>query len=127
MISDNPTVNEVIEYVKEYYNAEPELLWEKYPGDAVFRHIGNKKWFALILLNTPKEKLGISGQGKVDILDLKCDPNMIGNLLDCNGYLPGYHMNKEHWITILLDGSVPVSEIFGLIDLSFDLTGNRKK
>ena len=50
----------------------------------------------------------------------------------CNTYagiLPGYHMNKKHWITVRLDGSVPDEEIEKLVRLSYDITsaGNRKR
>lgn len=56
------------------------------------------------------------------IFDLKCAPLMIGSLLDGERFFPGYHMNKEHWITVLPDGSVPAAEIFPLIDLNYVLT-----
>ncbi len=47
---------------------------------------------------------------------------MIGSLRLSKGFLPAYHMNKEHWITILLDGSVEREKIKQLIDLSYELT-----
>ncbi len=43
-------------------------------------------------------------------------------LREQSGYLPAYHMNKERWITIRLDGSVPEEEIKNLIDMSYHLT-----
>ncbi len=74
------------------------------------------------MLVVEKNKLGIDSDDRVDILDVKCDPILIGSLIQNEGYFPAYHMNKTHWITILLDGSVPKEEIFNLIDLSYDLT-----
>ena len=50
---------------------------------------------------------------------------MIGSLRKEKGILPAYHMNKEHWITVLLDGSVEKQKIYDLIEISYDLT--RKK
>ena len=47
---------------------------------------------------------------------------MIGNLRQSAGYLPAYHMNKDSWITIVLDGTVPMKEICDLIDQSYFLT-----
>jgi predicted DNA-binding protein (MmcQ/YjbR family) len=38
------------------------------------------------------------------------------------GFLPAYHMNKEHWLTVLLDNTVPEKEIYELIDDSYELT-----
>ncbi|MCI9221555.1 MAG: MmcQ protein, partial [Lachnospiraceae bacterium] len=40
---------------------------------------------------------------------------------------PAYHMNKEHWITVLLDGTVEESKVCGLIDVSFAATASKKK
>ena len=54
-------------------------------------------------------------------MNLKCDPDLARHL---RGYykavLPGYHMNKRHWNTITLDGSIPDEEIFTMIDDSYD-------
>lgn len=115
------TTTEVLEYIKTKYDAKPEFLWAKTPGNAAFRHCGNKKWFGALLLDMPRKTLGLPGEGRVDILNLKCEPRMIGSILDGTRFLPGYHMNKEHWITLLLDGSIPLQEIFPLIDLSYAL------
>ena len=65
--------------------------------------------------------MGLPGDAMTEILDLKCGPAMIGSLLDGQRYLPAYHMNKEHWITVLLDGSIPEEELFPLIELSYQL------
>ena len=76
-------------------------------------------------MNVPKEKLGINENDSVDVLDLKAPPEIIGSLRLSKGFLPAYHMNKEHWVSILLDGSVPIAQIYELIDSSFDLTKNK--
>ena len=52
------------------------------------------------------------------ILNVKCDPMLAGALRAQEGFHPAYHMNKEKWLTIRLDGSVPDAEIEKLIDLS---------
>lgn len=111
---------EIFEYVKEEYNTVPEHLWAKYPLDAVLRH-SNNKWYGIIM-NIPKERLGLEGKEEIDILDVKCPPEMIGGFRKEKGFFPAYHMNKEHWITILLDGSVESKKIKQLIDLSYELT-----
>ena len=61
-------------------------------------------------------------------LNLKCDPELALDLREhypC--VLPGYHMNKKHWNTILIDGSVPDREIYGWIDHSFNLVSGSNK
>jgi len=120
MIYDSGVAKKVLEYVKEKYDTEPEFLWAK-SNNAIFRHKDNKKWYGAIL-NIPRSKLGIDGEKSIDILDVKCDPILKNSVIDRKGYFPGYHMNKEYWITILLDGTVPINDIFYFIDLSYDLT-----
>lgn len=115
----------VIDYVKEYFGTSPEYLWEKTPDAGVFRHTENNKWYGLIM-NISKSKLGIKEEGNVDILNVKCDPQLLGSLLMKRGYLPAYHMNKKHWLTVLIDGSIPQEEIIMLLTESYELTSSIK-
>ena len=62
-----------------------------------------------------------AGLDPVDIMDVKCDPDMTNMIIQTYGFLPGYHMNKQHWITILLDGSVSEAKILDFLDMSYDL------
>ena len=117
----------VFAYIKRKYNISPEYPWVKYGSNAVFRHSDNKKWFALVM-SVGKDKLGLPGEGSVDVVDLKIDDAMFHDLLvQKEGILPGYHMNKEHWITVLLDGTVEEHSVCGLIDASFLATASKKK
>lgn len=120
------TSAEVLAYIEREYDARPEFLWAKTPNCAAIRHSGSKKWFAALMLDMPGKTIGAPHLERVDILDLKCDPLLKGSLVDGQRILPGYHMNKEHWITVLLDGSVPLEDIIPLIDMSYDLTSKRK-
>ena len=110
---------EIFEYVQKQYGTVPEYLWSKLPDSAVLRH-KNGKWYA-VLMRVEKSKLGLDGDGTVDILHLKCNPEMTGMLIQTYGFLPGYHMNKQHWITILLDGSVSEAKTLDFLDMSYDL------
>ncbi|MDL2289502.1 MmcQ/YjbR family DNA-binding protein [Clostridia bacterium OttesenSCG-928-F22] len=114
--------DEVIAYIMERYSTDPEYPWAKTPRYAIFRHKPGRKWFVAIV-DVSKDKLGLEGDEVVDVLLLKCDPLMIGSLLNGRDILPGYHMNKEHWITIVLGGSVPDEQVYSLIALSYGLTG----
>lgn len=113
--------DDIFKYAKEKYGTKPDFPWKQYPTYAVLRHNSSDKWYSLVM-NVEKEKLGLKGEGSVDILDLKAPPELIGSLRQNKGFLPAYHMNKEHWITILLDGSVAMEEIYSLIDTSYELT-----
>lgn len=116
---------DVLQFAADKYKTTPEYLWASFPQYAVLRHSDNKKWYALIM-NIPKEKLGLSGKEYVDILDIKVDPAMSGSLMMEKGIMPGYHMHKGNWITILLDGSVDKEKIFFLLEMSFELTASKK-
>ena len=55
-------------------------------------------------------------------INLKCDPALAIDIRErYSSVTPGYHMNKKHWNTVLLDGSVPDKEVFSWIDHSYDL------
>lgn len=111
----------VLLYVSERYGIEPDYPWARNPNYAILRHPANRKWFAAIV-DITEDKLGLPGDTLIDALDLKCDPPLIELLVDEPGFFPAYHMNKEHWITILLDGTVSEEKICSLIDMSYDLT-----
>ena len=76
----------------------------------------NKKWFALVV-EINARKLGLAEDKTVDVLNIKCDPMMIGSLRMKEGFFPAYHMNKENWISILLDGTVSGDEIKPWLEL----------
>jgi predicted DNA-binding protein (MmcQ/YjbR family) len=112
---------EILAYVKEKFDTDPDYPWFKYPDYAVLRHKGDGKWYGLIM-NVPRIKLGLTGEGSVEILDLKCDPGLNSLLRSQQWVLPAYHMNKKHWITIVLNSYPHKEEIYNLINLSYDLT-----
>ena len=109
------------QFINENYNAESNYPWLKYPNYEVFRHSNNRKWFALIM-DIPKNKLGLPGTDIIDVVNFKCDPLLIGSLLKEAGFFPAYHMNKESWITVALDKSVNDDTIKMLLDMSYDAT-----
>ena len=116
---------EIFEYVKKQYGTIPEYLWSSSPDSAVLRH-HNGKWYA-VFMNVERSKLGLDGDDTVEIIDVKCDPEMTGMIIQTYGFLPGYHMNKQHWITILLDGIVGESKILVFLDMSYDLIDRMQK
>ena len=110
----------IIEYIREKYGDEPEFLWGDYPDTAVWRRKESKKWYGAIM-TVSKSKLGLDGSENVEIIDLHAAPDFIDGIVDGKAYFRGYHMNKRRWLTVLLDGSVPESEIFPIIDASYRL------
>jgi predicted DNA-binding protein (MmcQ/YjbR family) len=99
------------EQLHNYLISKPGALVD-FPFDQVtlvFKVGG--KMFALITLNEQPLRM-----------NLKCDPGKAQALRDCfPSILPGYHMNKRHWNTLVLDGSLPKELILSLIDDSYAL------
>ena len=79
------------------------------PEDIVFKVEG--KIFAIVaLMEVPPR------------VNLKCDPDLALELRDRYEQVqPGYHMNKKHWNTVVLDGVIPEKEVRKMIDNSYDL------
>ena len=111
---------EIIAYVKNKYGDELEFLWEKSPKNAVVRRKSSNKWYAVIL-TVSKRKLNLNSDEAVEIINLHNNPEEIEKLIDNKKYFPAYHMNKKHWCTICLDGTVELKEIYKLIDISYEL------
>lgn len=123
----NSLRNDVYEYVREQYDTQPEYLWRRFPGYAVLRHTDNRKWYGIIM-NLRRKSLGLAGEDMVDVLNLKVDDPLFYDLLiHQSGIFPGYHLSKGHWISVLLDGSVPMEEICPLISGSYQATASKKK
>ncbi|MED5016608.1 MmcQ/YjbR family DNA-binding protein [Paenibacillus chibensis] len=100
--------------------------------DKIIKYCSKKKGVTLVYPFGPETmvyKLGgkmfallFEGRGDGLDLNLKCDPLIAANLREQHEAVrPGYHMNKEHWNTVRIDGSLPVSDIYDMIDHSYDL------
>lgn len=119
------TRQEILRFVKTEYGTEPEYLWGDYPEYAVLRN-RNRKWYG-ILMNVPKNKFGIDSADEVDVLNVKADEMLVDFLITQTGFYRAYHMNKNKWVSIFLDGSVEEEMIINLIAGSYYETGTKKK
>ena len=112
---------ELATYLTDTYSTSGEHLFARYPSFQVFRHAGNLKWFA-VLMDIPRKNLGLTGEGEMSVVNLKCDTRLVGSFRMEPGICPGWHMNKAHWLTVALDGTVEDEKIQFLVDMSFELT-----
>ena len=108
------------------YKTKPDFPWDSAPTYAVFRHKENKKWFAVIM-DIPKRRIGFENDEIISVVNLKCDPLLVGSLILEEGFFKAYHMNKTNWITAALDGSADDEKIEFLLDYSFDVTKKKTK
>ena len=113
-------------YVTSKYNAKAEHPFSGDSTTTVFRHSDNKKWFAIVM-TIDKSKLILGKNGKIDIVNIKCAPEIIDTFWEDDGIFPAYHMNKTHWLTLSLDGSVDDETLISLLAMSHRLTSPKSK
>lgn len=117
----------ISKYINDQYGVTPEYPWPRYNTNAVFRHNDNKKWFALIM-DVSLDKLGLSGKRVISVINLKTDDIILHDMvIKEKGIIPAYHMNKQNWITVLLDGTVPEDKVKDLIDISYNATASKRR
>ncbi len=113
-----------VRFIKKTYAAQPEFLWAQYPDCAVFRIEKNQKWFAVIM-TVDKNKLGLPGHGNIEIINLKDIPENVEQRVDEKLFFKAYHMNKKHWYTVCLNGSVSDEKLMDLIQASYNLVDGK--
>ncbi len=119
--------DKVFAYIAKEYLTDPEYPWEKYDDSAVFRHKDNLKWFALVM-DVAGDKVGLNSPDVIQVINLKIDDPVLHDILvQQKGIIPAYHMNKQHWITVRLNGDVPEKDVFNLIDISYNATAHKRK
>ncbi|MCD8306666.1 MAG: MmcQ/YjbR family DNA-binding protein [Clostridia bacterium] len=112
-------LDQICAYIRSKYGAELEYLWEKYPDTAVWRRPDTGKWFGIIM-EVQAAKLGINSQREMLCMNVHV-PEDIASSADRKTVFPAYHMNKKHWITLILDGRMPIEDIREMIDISYSL------
>lgn len=118
-------IEQLITYCRTEYNAVVDHPFKKYPTYTAVRH-QNGKWFGLIMA-VPATKLGLPGTDPIPIINLKVAPELNVLLRQQPGYLPAYHMTKEHWLSVRLDHFADVADIADLIDASFEATKTSRR
>lgn len=114
------TKNDFFTYVDEHLGVKPDYPFAD--NIAIFRHPKKRKWFAAVIDNLDRSKLNPNDTGPCTIVNLKCHPILAGTYRLQPGIFPGYHMNKEHWLTLILDGTIPPETVWELLEISFELT-----
>ena len=94
-----------------------------YPFDddfetAVLRHRDTRKWYA-IAMRVSRRKFGFDSDEVIDVVNLKLPTEMFGSFGAADGVYPAYHMNKLHWISVLLPDA-PDDAVQFLVDVSYE-------
>ena len=119
------TKQSFIEYCKYTYGTLPDYPFDDLFESAVLRHEDNRKWYALVM-KVSRRKFGFDSDEMIDVLNLKILPEMFGSFDSSDGVYPAFHMNKLHWISVLLpDASDDIVQF--LVNVSFEATKDKRK
>lgn len=116
----------LMEYCERKFGTEPEAPWEDSPDAYTFKNAKRNKWYALFM-TIPYKSLGLVAKGALDVVNIKLPPEKVLDLIDRVHFYPAYHMNKKHWITIVLDKEVDEPLVQQLLEESYGLVEKLKK
>lgn len=118
------TKNGILKFIGDLPSTRADTPWEGDFYSTVLKHSGGK-WFGVILKASPNylKSYGVPLENN-EVLNLKCPPDLSEFLREKyrGKILPAYHMNKTHWISVVLSSDVPDEDIFELIRLSYGIT-----
>ena len=113
------------DYCQDTFGTVPDYPFDDWMESAVFRHADSQKWYAIVM-KVSRRKFGIDSNDVVDVVNLKLPTEMFGSFGADDGVYPAYHMNKLHWISVLLpDAPDDVARL--LVNVSFEATRDKKK
>ena len=119
------TKQQFFSYCLSAHSTSPDYPFEGDFETAVFRHSGSRKWYAIVM-RVSRRKFGFNSDEVIDIVNLKLPPEMFGSFGASDGVYPAYHMNKLHWVSVLLPDS-PDDVVQFLVNVSFEATKYSKK
>ena len=119
------TKQEFINYCLSTYGTSPDYPFDEDFETAVLRHADNRKWYA-IMMRVSRRKFGFDSDEVIDVVNLKLPTEMFGSFGAADGVYPAYHMNKLHWISVLLPDA-PDDVVQFLTNVSFEATRAKPK
>ena len=119
------TKQEFLEYSLNTYGTSPDYPFNEDFETAVLRHSDNRKWYAIVM-RVSRHKFGFDSDEVIDVVNLKLPTEMFGSFDAADGVYPAYHMNKLHWISVLLPDA-PDDVVQFLVNVSFEATKSPKK
>ena len=119
------TKQSFLAYCRDTWGTEPDYPFEEDFETAVLRHGSNRKWYALVM-RVPRRKFGLDSDEMVEVVNLKLPVEMFGSFGASDGVYPAYHMNKLHWISVLLPDA-PAQTVQFLTGVSFEATADKKR
>ena len=115
----------LLEYCLDTYGTSPDYPFDEDFETAVLRHADNRKWYAIVM-KVSRRKFGFDSDDVIDVVNLKLPTEMFGSFGAADGVYPAYHMNKLHWISVLLPDA-PDDVLQFLVNVSFETTKSTSK
>ena len=119
------TKQQFLSYCHSTYDTSPDYPFEDLFETAVLRHVDNRKWYAIVM-RVSRRKFGFDSDEVIDLVNLKLPTEMFGSFGAAEGVYPAYHMNKLHWISVLLPDA-PEDVVKFLVNVSFEATKDKQK
>ena len=119
------TKQEFLSYCLNTYGTSPDYPFDEDFETAVLRHADNRKWYAIVM-RVSRSKFGFDSDEVIDVVNLKLPTEMFGSFGAADGVYPAYHMNKLHWISVLLPDA-PDDVVQFLTNVSFEATRAKPK
>ena len=119
------TKQQFFSYCLSAHSTAPDYPFEGDFETAVFRHSGSRKWYAIVM-RVSRRKFGFDSDEVIDVVNLKLPTEMFGSFGAADGVYPAYHMNKLHWVSVLLPDS-PDDIVEFLLNVSFEATKSKAK
>lgn len=110
----------VFDFVRAELNTKLETPWAKHPEFYVMKTANRQKWYGL-MMRISYQLLDPQQSGIVDVLNLKAPPLKIVDLIDYQTFYPAYHMNKKHWVSVVVDEKINLKQLQALIRQSYQL------
>ena len=112
--------NDLIKYLQQEYICDVDYPWDKYPDYIIIRRRDNQKWFVGIF-TIKGHQVGLETNELMDVVNVKCEPDLLPNLIHKKGIYPAYHMNKCHWISVDIERYEDLEKLKMMIDISYRL------
>ena len=119
------TKNELFEYCLSTYGTSADYPFDEDFETAVLRHSDSRKWYAIVM-KVSRLKFGFDSDEVIDVVNLKLPTEMFGSFGPSDGVYPAYHMNKLHWISVLLPVA-PDDVVKFLLKASYEATKTTPK
>ena len=119
------TKQNFLEYCLDTYSTSPDYPFDEDFETAVLRHTDSRKWYAIVM-KVSRRKFDFDSDEVIDVVNFKLPTDMFGSFGASDGVYSAYHMNKLHWISVLLPDA-PDDVVQFLVNASYEATRGKRK